>query len=54
LNQSAVETARKLHIHVNSFYQRMKRIEELLDLSLDDPEDMLKIQLACHLKNTFV
>ncbi|OXM84565.1 helix-turn-helix domain-containing protein [Paenibacillus rigui] len=52
-NQSAVETAKKLHIHINSLYQRIKRIEDLLHLSLDDPEDVLKIQLACHLKNTF-
>ncbi|WP_248930620.1 helix-turn-helix domain-containing protein [Paenibacillus hamazuiensis] len=53
-NKSAVESAKKLHIHINSLYQRLKKIEELLNLRFDDPEDMLKIQLACHLKNTFI
>ncbi|QRG68891.1 helix-turn-helix domain-containing protein [Brevibacillus choshinensis] len=50
-NQSAMETAKKLHIHINTLYQRLKRIEERLGLRLDHHEDMLKIQLACHLKN---
>lgn len=49
-NQS-IETARKLHIHINTLYQRLKRIEERLCLRFDNHEDMLKIQLACHLRN---
>lgn len=52
-NNSAIETARKLNIHINTFYQRLKRIEERLELSFDNPEDMLKIHLACHLRDTF-
>jgi sugar diacid utilization regulator len=51
-NQSAIETAKKLHIHINTLYQRLKRIEERLGLRFDNHEDMLKIQLACHLKNS--
>lgn len=50
-NLSAIDTAKKLHIHINTLYQRLKRIEERLGLRFDSQEDMLKIQLACHLKN---
>ncbi|WP_396020643.1 helix-turn-helix domain-containing protein [Bacillus sp. ISL-101] len=34
-------------------YQRLKKIEEALNLSFNNTEDMLKIELACHLKRTF-
>ncbi|MFP3125898.1 helix-turn-helix domain-containing protein [Ectobacillus funiculus] len=53
-NKSAIETARELNIHINTFYQRLKKIEERLELSFDNPEDMLQIHLACHLKETFI
>ncbi len=52
-NRSAVDTADKLHIHINTLYHRIKKIEELLNLRFDNPNDFLKIQLACHLKVTF-
>ncbi|MED4225572.1 helix-turn-helix domain-containing protein [Neobacillus cucumis] len=52
-NKSAIDTAKKMHIHINTLYQRLKRIEEELDLRFDNPDDMLKIHLACHLKETF-
>ncbi|MBI0581285.1 helix-turn-helix domain-containing protein [Neobacillus cucumis] len=51
LNKSAIETAKKLHIHINTLYKRLKRIEELLNVDFNNPEDNLKIQLACHLRN---
>ncbi|MDQ6600609.1 helix-turn-helix domain-containing protein [Bacillus salipaludis] len=51
LNKSAVETAKKLHIHINTLYKRLKRIEELLNVDFNNPEDNLKIQLACHLRS---
>lgn len=53
-NRSAVKTAELLHIHINTFYQRLKKIEELLEMSLEEPENMLKIQLACHLHESFI
>jgi len=53
-NKSAIETAKGLNIHINTLYQRLKRIEERLELSFDNPEDMLKVYLACHLKETFI
>ncbi|WP_285769442.1 helix-turn-helix domain-containing protein [Peribacillus sp. SI8-4] len=49
-DRSASITAKQLHIHVNTLYQRIKKIEEKLHLSLSTPEDLLKIQLACFLK----
>lgn len=53
LNRSATDTAKRLHIHINTLYQRLKKIEESLDLSLKDPEDVLHLQLACYLKESF-
>jgi sugar diacid utilization regulator len=49
-NQSPQLAARELHIHVNTLYQRLRKIEELLKIDLREPEDILKIQLACHLR----
>ncbi|MFS0824049.1 helix-turn-helix domain-containing protein [Bacillus sp. 1P02SD] len=53
LNKSINETAQHLHIHINTLYQRLKKIEEILHLRFNDPKDFLKIQLACHLKESF-
>ncbi|MEH7238240.1 helix-turn-helix domain-containing protein [Bacillus sp. JJ1562] len=53
LNKSINETAKSLHIHINTLYQRLKKIEDILNLSFNDPKDFLKIQLACHLKESF-
>lgn len=52
-NQSAIHAAEELHIHVNTLYKRLKKIEELLKISFQDGPSMLKVQLACHLKQTF-
>lgn len=49
-SQSPQQTARELHIHVNTLYQRLRKIEELLLIDLRQPEDILKVQLACHLR----
>ena len=40
------ETARKLHIHVNTLRQRLDRIGQILDTSLDDSLVNLNLQLA--------
>ncbi|MCG7335301.1 helix-turn-helix domain-containing protein [Sporosarcina sp. ACRSM] len=53
-NRSATKTAKKLHIHINTLYQRLRKIEHLLQLDLNDNEDSLKIQLACHLRSTYL
>ncbi|MEH7386441.1 helix-turn-helix domain-containing protein [Bacillus sp. JJ1521] len=53
LNKSINETAKNLHVHINTLYQRLKKIEDILNLSFNDPKDFLKIQLACHLKESF-
>ncbi|WP_029270547.1 helix-turn-helix domain-containing protein [Virgibacillus alimentarius] len=52
LNHSASRTAKALHIHINTFYQRLNKIEDLLELDLNNSEDVLKIQLACYLKKS--
>lgn len=53
-DRQATLTAKLLHIHVNTLYQRLKRIEEKLQISFSNPEDILKIQLACYLRNSIV
>lgn len=49
-SQSPQLTAKELHIHVNTLYQRLRKVEELLHIDLRNPEDLLKLQLACHLR----
>jgi sugar diacid utilization regulator len=53
LNYSMIQTANKLFIHTNTLYQRLKKIETSLNISLKKPEDLLQIQLACYLKNLY-
>ncbi|WP_223590440.1 helix-turn-helix domain-containing protein [Neobacillus bataviensis] len=53
-NRSSAKTAQKLHIHVNTLYLRLKKIEEQLGMSLEEPENFLKVQLACHLRESFL
>ncbi|REB08687.1 GAF domain-containing protein [Sporosarcina sp. BI001-red] len=49
-NRSAGEAANKLHIHINTLYQRLKKIEDTLNLSLKNTDDALQLQLACYLR----
>ncbi|QPQ29778.1 helix-turn-helix domain-containing protein [Lysinibacillus sp. JNUCC 51] len=49
-NGTVSETAKQLHIHVNTLYQRLKKIEEKLNISFNNPEDVLKLQLARYLR----
>ena len=52
LNKSAIKTSEKLYIHINTLYKRLEKIEELLEVDFENPEDNLKIQLSCHLATT--
>jgi DNA-binding PucR family transcriptional regulator len=47
-------TARELHIHANTLYHRIKKIEDILDMDFSDYEDYLKVQLAVYLYKTFL
>ncbi len=49
-DRSVTTTTQKLHIHFNTLYQRLRRIEELLNVSFNNVEDVLKLQLACYLR----
>lgn len=53
-NRSMASTAKELHIHTNTLYHRIKKIEDLLDLDFNNYEDYLKVQLAFYLYNTFL
>jgi sugar diacid utilization regulator len=52
-NCSMVQTAKQLFIHTNTLYQRLKKIEDSLHISLKKPDDLLQIQLACYLRNIY-
>lgn len=51
-DRSVSESTQKLHIHFNTLYQRLKKIEDILHVSFNNVEDVLKLQLACYLKET--
>lgn len=46
-NSSTTEAAHVLEIHRNTVSNRVRRIVELLDVRLEDPETRLSLQLAC-------
>ncbi|WP_025784243.1 helix-turn-helix domain-containing protein [Sporosarcina sp. D27] len=46
-NRNLKNTIDALTIHQNTLYYRVKRIEEILDISLANPEQWFDIQLAC-------
>ena len=53
LNYSLKKTAEMLYIHPNTLYQRLKKIETILNISFNSPDDLLKLQLARYLKNYY-
>lgn len=40
------EIARKLHVHVNTLKYRIQKIQDILGVSLDEPEERFSVQLA--------
>ncbi|MDF2036563.1 helix-turn-helix domain-containing protein [Cytobacillus oceanisediminis] len=52
-NRSISETAERLHIHQNTLYHRIRKIEESLAVDLNDSNVWLKILLACHLSESY-
>ncbi|MGG1661532.1 helix-turn-helix domain-containing protein [Brevibacillus sp. NRS-1366] len=52
-NRSTSLTAARLHIHPNTLYHRLGKIEEILEVDLNDPDDWLSLYLACHLSQTY-
>ncbi len=52
-NGSIAVTAKGLHIHPNTLYHRIKKIEDILKVDFDNYEDYLKVQLAVYLNNSF-
>ena len=52
-NRSMTLTAKELHIHTNTLYHRIKKIEHILDLDFNHYEDLLKVQLGFYLYKTF-
>jgi DNA-binding PucR family transcriptional regulator len=52
-NRSTSITADRLHIHPNTLYHRIRKIEDLLRVDLSEPNDWLTLLLACHLRETY-
>ncbi|MFF2589168.1 helix-turn-helix domain-containing protein [Peribacillus butanolivorans] len=52
-NRSMTSTSKELHIHANTLYHRIKKIEDILDMDFNDHEDYLKVHLAVYLYKTF-
>ncbi|MEE3954290.1 helix-turn-helix domain-containing protein [Peribacillus frigoritolerans] len=52
-NRSISDTAERLHIHQNTLYHRIKKIEEALAVDLNDSNVWLKLLLAYHLSETY-
>lgn len=48
-NGSVAKTIQALYIHKNTLYTRLRRIEAVLDVSLESNEDLFNIQLAIKL-----
>lgn len=51
LESNVTETATQLFVHRNTVIQRLRRIRDLLDVDLDEPNGRLAIQLALRLLN---
>ncbi|MGR6542406.1 helix-turn-helix domain-containing protein [Paenibacillus tundrae] len=52
-NRSVQSTAERLHIHSNTLYLRLRKIEEILGVDLNDSEGWMKIYLAFHLSEVY-
>lgn len=52
-NASMQATSKNLHIHPNTLYHRIKKIEDILKLDFSNYEDYLKVQLAVYLYHSF-
>jgi hypothetical protein len=48
-NCNAALSAKKLYIHRNTFYKRMTKIHEMLDMNLDDPDTRLYFQISSYI-----
>lgn len=46
LNKSSKKTSDQLHVHPNTLYYRLKKIEQRLQISLEDEKDWLDLLLA--------
>jgi hypothetical protein len=52
-NRSISDTAERLHIHQNTLYHRIRKIEEALAVDLNDSNVWLKLLLAYHLSESY-
>ena len=49
--KSILDTANTMFTHRNTISYRLKKIQALLPLSLDEPEDMLMLQMAFQIRS---
>jgi len=48
-NGSPQRTSRELHVHPNTVAYRVRRVEEVTGMRLDQPRDRLMVQVACEI-----
>lgn len=51
-DRSIADTIRIVHIHRNTFLYRIQKIEEILDMDLDDPDVRIVLQVALRVMET--
>ncbi|HEY7348956.1 MAG TPA: helix-turn-helix domain-containing protein [Ktedonobacterales bacterium] len=52
-NGNLSEAARRLHLHRNSLLYRLERIQEVLQIDLEDADTRLSLQVALKMRHTF-
>jgi sugar diacid utilization regulator len=50
---NVADTARTLHLHPNSLHYRVRRIQELLDVRLRDPDDLVRVTFALAIRKLY-
>ncbi|MCU5772282.1 helix-turn-helix domain-containing protein [Erwiniaceae bacterium BAC15a-03b] len=50
---STINSAAALNIHVNTLYQRVRKIENMIGMNLNHPDDFLIVTLACHINKLY-
>lgn len=51
---SVHHAAKELNIHVNTLYQRIRKIEQLTHYQLSSADDFLMVSLACHMNRLYL
>ncbi|MEG1500778.1 MAG: helix-turn-helix domain-containing protein [Clostridiales bacterium] len=51
-NRAIHVVAKEMHVHINTVYCRIKKVQELLDIDFNNPSSWFEIQVVCNLVET--